>query len=55
MAKQISALGALLIAHREGEVVVVSGRDDFGVGAEGGDSFVNLGLVKENFSILFHT
>lgn len=55
MARQISVLIALLAVYREGEVIVNSGRKDDFEADIGGDTFVILALVKEDFSLLFHT
>ena len=50
------SLNASLVKSREGEVVDVPGRDDdFDNDMENGKSFLILGLVKEKFSVLFHT
>lgn len=53
--RQISVLIVLLAVYREGEVIVNSGRKDNFEADIGGDTFVILALVKEDFSVLFHT
>ena len=56
IARRISALSTSLVVYREVEVVVLSGRKyNFGVDQQNGNSFAILGLVKENFDVLFHT
>ena len=55
MARQSSALSALLVVYREDEKVVISGKKDYLEGdREGGNSFIILRLVKGNFNFLLH-
>ena len=55
MAGQISALYASQLVYRECKVAVPSGAEHNFEEDIGGNTFAVLGLVKENFNVLFHT